>query len=440
MNKNKGIIGIGLILVIVLGIVVVGGGAYYLGKKSAKIVEGPSFTNKVEENNSHEVPTGPYGDETNYVAPPTLCNSESKPSIKVITPNGGEVFNLGQTINIKWNSNCIDSKAFVYLNIGIEGSQAVPELLYNMKVSNTGSYNFTIPSDYNVGGNKSNKYVVELSYSYGNGEQASDISDNSFTINYTTVSTTSCTSDKGNSMTFQKALEIAKASSCNSVGKFTKEYNCNKNAGGLVDVYMEPTNKPSCGFACRVSIDTGKVEEGWMCTGAMLPSEKIYTNSDYGFSFNYPNDWKLSENKSNKEVTISTNDLVNVSDGGHAGYPSWSITFKATDKTFFNSVTPTKMGVITYNEKESAVFADDRCIKAEKLLGGNVQVARYGGSTMSDPAYSNSAILTTNGKIIIVNSYQGVAITPELENQLSAIFNSFKLLNGNQVFVPECAK
>jgi len=36
MNKNKGIIGIGLILAIVLGIVVVGGGAYYLGKSSSK--------------------------------------------------------------------------------------------------------------------------------------------------------------------------------------------------------------------------------------------------------------------------------------------------------------------------------------------------------------------------------------------------------------------
>ena len=98
-----------------------------------------------------------------------------------------------------------------------------------------------------------------------------DESDNSFTIN----SVTSCTSDKGNSMTFQKALEIAKASSCNNIGKFTKEYNCNKNNGGLVDVYMEPTNKPGCGFACRVSIDTGKIEEGWMCTGALKPVSSI---------------------------------------------------------------------------------------------------------------------------------------------------------------------
>jgi outer membrane murein-binding lipoprotein Lpp len=34
MNKNKGVIGIGLIIAIVLGVAVVGGGAYYLGKGS----------------------------------------------------------------------------------------------------------------------------------------------------------------------------------------------------------------------------------------------------------------------------------------------------------------------------------------------------------------------------------------------------------------------
>ncbi|MFA6999707.1 MAG: hypothetical protein WC241_01170 [Candidatus Paceibacterota bacterium] len=36
MNKNKGFIGIGLLVAIILGIVVVGGGAYYLRKGSSK--------------------------------------------------------------------------------------------------------------------------------------------------------------------------------------------------------------------------------------------------------------------------------------------------------------------------------------------------------------------------------------------------------------------
>jgi hypothetical protein len=91
----------------------------------------------------------------------------------------------------------------------------------------------------------------------------------------------------------------------------------------------------------------------------------------------------------------------------------------------------------------------DGCLKATQLFGSNppnvsntssIKSIVYGGSLMSDPAYSNSAILTSNGQIIIVNSQQGAAITPELSTQLSKIASSFKLLNGNTVFIPECAK
>ena len=89
MNKNKGVIGIGLILAIVLGIVVVGGGAYYLRTKknteNNKVIENTSVTNPIEENNSHEVPTGPYGDETNYVAPKPLVDNKKTDTINSAT-------------------------------------------------------------------------------------------------------------------------------------------------------------------------------------------------------------------------------------------------------------------------------------------------------------------------------------------------------------------
>lgn len=54
MSKNKGIIGIGLILAIVLGIVVVGGGAFYLGTKknieNKEVVENPNVENQGDNN------------------------------------------------------------------------------------------------------------------------------------------------------------------------------------------------------------------------------------------------------------------------------------------------------------------------------------------------------------------------------------------------------
>jgi hypothetical protein len=84
---------------------------------------------------------------------------------------------------------------------------------------------------------------------------------------------TSCVSSTGKIMTYGKALEIAKASSCAQVGNFTGEYGCNDNAGGMINVAMDPINHPGCGFACRVSIDKEVAEEGWMCTGA-LPATK----------------------------------------------------------------------------------------------------------------------------------------------------------------------
>ena len=54
MNKNKGIIGIGLIIAIVLGIAVVGGGAYYLSK-SGKVNDIGNLDSK--ENLIQEVKT-----------------------------------------------------------------------------------------------------------------------------------------------------------------------------------------------------------------------------------------------------------------------------------------------------------------------------------------------------------------------------------------------
>jgi len=184
---------------------------------------------------------------------------------------------------------------------------------------------------------------------------------------------------------------------------------------------------------------------------AQAPVEwKTYSNASYGFSFSYPSTWKLSEDSSKKQVTINTNDIggTNPENRDNPTYPSWTISFTATDKTFFNPPIGTKYGMISYDNTKKALVDGDRCLQAQQLFGNNppnvnntssIQSITYGGSQMSDPAYSNSAILTSNGEIIIVNSQQGVSATPELMNLLSKIASSFKLLNGNTVFVPACA-
>jgi len=190
MKYNKGFVPL-ILLAIIVGALVVGGGVVYFATKTPTSPKNIGENNNQPQVNQNSVSDTPVqntvtNNTTNQQAqnsnplPHTTC----KPSITVLSPNGGETFILGQTINIKWGSKCIDSKAIVYLNIGIKDSQAVSELLDGLKVANTGSYNFTIPSNYNINGNGNNKYVLGLSYIYGNGEGVSDISDDSFTINY----------------------------------------------------------------------------------------------------------------------------------------------------------------------------------------------------------------------------------------------------------------
>ena len=166
----------GLIVAIVLGIIVVGGGAYYLGKSGAKKNKSPE--NILPNNENRKLPEAEK--QTQVLS---SCASNSTPLINVLAPNGGEVFTLGQNIEVKWNSKCIDTKDFVYLNIGIKDSQAVSELLSDKKVANTGSYDFLIPSSYNLGSFNNNKYILTINYLYGNGEKVSDQSDAFFTIN-----------------------------------------------------------------------------------------------------------------------------------------------------------------------------------------------------------------------------------------------------------------
>ena len=102
-------------------------------------------------------------------------------------------------------------------------------------------------------------------------------------------------------MKYEEALKIAKASSCNNVGTFTGEYGCNKNAGGLIDVYMTPTDKPNCGLACRISIDTKKAEEGWMCTGALKPiDDNLLKLPNCGVSLSKTSEWSVVSNTGNE--------------------------------------------------------------------------------------------------------------------------------------------
>ena len=336
MNKNKGIIGIGLILAIVLGIVVVGGGAYYLGKSSSK-----SDVNNLVVNQKQEVPVI---DNNQPVKVTSECTPSSAPSITVLSPNGGETYNSGENIDVKWTScNIVDSKKQTYTYVSIHNSNDGgspynnvfgPTEAGKVKLSDGATKAF-LPSDIISG----QHYYARVDFYDNSKNPAVKITDDSDKL-FTIIKTNSCTSDKGNVMTYDKALAISKASSCNSVGEFTGEIGCNPNGGGLIDVYMKPTDKPNCAFACRVSIDTGKAEEGWMCTGAAKPvDDNEIRFANCGVSISKTSDWSVISNTSNETVLDipSTDHIIGTS----------GINIKCV---LGNSITDTdaKFGNITY--------------------------------------------------------------------------------------------
>ncbi|MFH1608589.1 MAG: hypothetical protein ABH951_01045 [Patescibacteria group bacterium] len=113
MEKNKGFIGIGLIIAIIVGVLVVGGGAYYIGTKNDivpeninmeennlpqdNVVDKNTITNQQTKDEQASVPEKTTG-------PSSPCASTAQPSITILSPNGGETYTAGQQITIKWTS------------------------------------------------------------------------------------------------------------------------------------------------------------------------------------------------------------------------------------------------------------------------------------------------------------------------------------------------
>jgi hypothetical protein len=106
----------------------------------------------------------------------------SQPSIKVISPNGGEKYKGGDTINITWNSSGFDSSLVnLYLLRTDEGQTS----RLASGIRNTGSYMWTIPKTISV--NATTPYIISVHIVPTGGQDGidnvnSDESDMKFTI------------------------------------------------------------------------------------------------------------------------------------------------------------------------------------------------------------------------------------------------------------------
>ncbi len=106
------------------------------------------------------------------------------PTITVTSPNGGETYMTGDTVNIKWNST-ISSASMVKIELGYTHTDPTyPAGTYFEdwivgSTPNTGSYNWTIPQYYGAG-IVLGSFKVKISATNG----ASDYSDNKFGIKF----------------------------------------------------------------------------------------------------------------------------------------------------------------------------------------------------------------------------------------------------------------
>lgn len=115
--------------------------------------------------------------EFNNVYAATLAYTGGKPSVTVLSPNGGERVAIGSTLTIRWQQQNVDKVMIGYKACDSCLDWIAADLAVS-KSATEGSYNWTVPSHLTPGSN----YRIEvIGYNTGVGS-ASDRSDSTFTI------------------------------------------------------------------------------------------------------------------------------------------------------------------------------------------------------------------------------------------------------------------
>ena len=125
---------------------------------------------------------------------------DSRPSITITSPNGGENYKVGDTMRVTWNAINFATTSTVYLELRANGSTPLSSMSNPIvKIATTspvsGYYNWQIPSDVFPG-----QYIVEVYRADMNGnidpnEYVKDVSDSYFTIS--SSSPVTCTDSDG---------------------------------------------------------------------------------------------------------------------------------------------------------------------------------------------------------------------------------------------------
>ncbi|MBU1939122.1 hypothetical protein KKA04_05335, partial [Patescibacteria group bacterium] len=116
---------------------------------------------------------------TEAMAGPYKIVSGTPPSVKILSPNGGEVWNLGSQQEIKWEVSAPNGISGMSLGIYYRGDRDENDYI-DIKTNTTGRYTWTLP---NSSCCVTNEARVKIEVSDLNGNRSEDWSDGYFSIN-----------------------------------------------------------------------------------------------------------------------------------------------------------------------------------------------------------------------------------------------------------------
>lgn len=140
---------------VILILIILGGGGFYLYKNDV-------LTKFLPQNNVEEIPAPVLAPEPepapvvipveqkiqgNLIMAEDLCLPETKSWIKIISPDGGEVFDMGEQVSINWISCNLPSEQDLVVNIQYKNNTTVGDVVF-LGTKNDGSENLTIPQEF----------------------------------------------------------------------------------------------------------------------------------------------------------------------------------------------------------------------------------------------------------------------------------------------------
>jgi hypothetical protein len=372
------------------------------------------------------------GDESdNYftISVPTVV---VQPSITVTSPNGGENWQAGTTHNITWSSAGLLSTDSINIRlVNYASSSPVYTVVANSLAGNLNSYNWTVPSNITAGQYyKISLGVIRYTVS-STTNQASDLSNNYFTISAPTTTVNGvCGSANGTTVASAPTTNLCTVGTASTVnGSGPWQWNCyGSNGGTSSSCSALKTSSPAQPIIASCSASPNPAQIGQTVTWTV---SKTGGNGNYSYSWNGNTPTAMSSNATSYTTSGTKTATVTITDtANHSATASCSVNVTAVPPTItslspatgqvtsmitvngtgFSSANGIHLTASDVNQEIPATFVSSTQLKfslANQFPPGNYTL-NVAVSTSSG-AESNSKLLTVTAPVTAVNGVCGTS-------------------------------